>query len=615
MQDIETDQELELIPKLIPGGRTELKLEHNGYLLLEHDIPFLIIYRNIPDDRGTIRLAKSGASFLITGKGDFSYFQEIIDQLTERMSDRFGSYIFIEIYAGEKDSERFIIRGPSHKLSVSLQVLQKELEKIANEKYPNQFLEAKIEQTRERLNPTEKSFLEIEDCKNRGCTFIGLEIPPVFRDASGEIFPIYFKKFRNGFTQALQKAVFDFIRIQTPSDINSFAALGKRKIQKELFEIDRGLTRIQNSYQFLLLVAPVNIQQIREEFFNSDFENVNTYHYRLLPIDPDLLKRELYNLRIDEIDDPALAYLYEEKREEIDQELTMLKGRGSKNFFYSSLRLYKGIEKKIIREAKLILENIPEEGDQEQKKEIDAHDFAEMAYREFDYFRTQAPDFKSRVHIREDVNIIMVSRGELYIPADYKMTREEAVGILQHEIGTHALTFYNGSRQPLTQLSQGLADYDTLQEGLAMLSEYLMGSLTKNRLRHLAGRVLAGEALLNDADFKEIFHLLHNTHGFSKFPAFNITSRMFQGSGFIKDIVYLRGLVELKEYLEHHGDLKFLLSGKFALSQVPLIKELTERKLLHPPKLIPRYFESDGFEERMAALRKGISLSDMPINI
>lgn len=615
MQNLQTDEEIQSIPKLISGEKTELKLNHDGYLFLEHDIPFLIIYRNIPHDKGTIRLAKSGASYLITGKENFLYFQNIIEQLTQRMSERFGSYMFIEIYTGEEESSDFIIRGPSHKLSVSLQVLQEELNKIRNEKHHNKPLTANIEHTKNRLNPEYPPFLSIEDFKNCGCTYVGLEIPPVYQKPSGEIYPIYFKEFRKNFTKAIQKAVFEFIRIQTPSDIHSFAALGKRSIQKELYTIDKKLTRIQNSYQFLLLVAPVNIQQIRKVFFDSNFETVNTYHYRLLPIDPDLLKRELYDLRIDEIDDPALAYLYEEKREEIDQELTMLKGRGTKNFFYSSLRLYKGIEKKIVRAAHSILDNISEEKDQEQNKEIDAQAFAEMAEKEFDYFRTQSPDFQSKVHIRKDVNIIMVSQGELYIPADYTMSKEEAVGILQHEIGTHTLTYYNGKQQPLTQLSQGLANYDTLQEGLAMLSEYLMGSLTKNRLRHLAGRVIAGEALINDADFKEMFHLLHDKYGFSKQPAFNITSRMFQGGGFIKDIIYLRGLIELKEYLQNHGDLKFLLSGKFALSQVPLIKELTERKLLYQPKLIPRYFESDGLEKRMIAIRYGISLSEMPVNL
>lgn len=600
----------EVIEDLEPGGRTEISLDYGGHLLLEHDIPYLIVYRS-SDDKNTTRLAESTASYLIFGEDHFEYFHSILKTITEKMSNRFGSFLLIEIYTGATESSEFVIRGPAHKLSVSLHVLQEELKKIKDEKHENKTLEARIEQTKNRINPHKQQFFSIEELKDIGCTFIGLEIPPTYRNTNGESFPMVFKTFRKGFIRALQKAVFEFIRVQTPSEIESYTALGKRRIHQELFKIDQQLTDIENAYQFLLLVAPVNIQSIREVFFKSNYEKIKPYHYRLLPIDPDLLKRRLYNLKIEEIDDPALAFLYEEKREEIDQELTMLKERDTKNFFYSSLRLYKGIEKNVLHEAKLILDNIEEDAHQTKIKEVDAHDFEKIVEKEFDYFREQRPDFKSRVHIRKDVNIIMVSRGELYIPADYTMTKKEAEGILQHEIGTHALTFYNGKQQPLTQLSQGLAGYDSLQEGLAVLSEYLVGGLTGNRLRLVAGRVVAGEALLDDASFKEIFHLLHYTYGFSKQPAFNITSRVFQGGGFLKDIVYLRGLVQLRDYLHEGGDFDILLSGKFALEHVPLIRELIDRKVLKPARLNPRYYENKDFKERMKKLRDGIALSNM----
>ncbi|NIQ16470.1 MAG: DUF1704 domain-containing protein, partial [Candidatus Dadabacteria bacterium] len=63
--------------------------------------------------------------------------------------------------------------------------------------------------------------------------------------------------------------------------------------------------------------------------------------------------------------------------------------------------------------------------------------------------------------------------------------------LLQHEIGTHALTYFNGLSQPFKQLCIGLSGYEELQEGLAVLAEYLVGGLSKPRLRLLAGRVVA----------------------------------------------------------------------------------------------------------------------------
>jgi uncharacterized protein (TIGR02421 family) len=205
----------------------------------------------------------------------------------------------------------------------------------------------------------------------------------------------------------------------------------------------------------------------------------------------------------------------------------------------------------------------------------------------------------------------MVSNGELYVPADYTLTEKDARALIQHEIGTHALTYYNGSQQPLSQLAVGLADYDSLQEGIAVLSEYLIGGLSGNRLRILAGRVIAGQALMDGADFTTMFNLLHTTYGFSKEPAFNITSRMFQGGGFLKDIIYLKGLVHLKEYIMNGGDLEFLLSGKFALKHIPTIKDLTDRGLLHPLKIKPRYLNNGDYKEKINKIKKGISLSKL----
>lgn len=601
----------DLIGDLNPGERTVRELPHDGYLFLEHDIPFIIIYRNIPNDKATIRLARTGASYIIVGKTQFEYFQELINQLTEKMSARFGAFILMEIYSGEAGSTEFVIRGPSHKLPVSLEVLKEELEKVESRRYGGKELTARIEKTKKRQQIQQKAFFSIEEIKDAGGTYIGIEVPPVYRNLDGNVFPLYFRKFRDGFTKAVHKSAFEFIRVQTSSNIEGFSALGKRIIHSELFKIDRELTEIESCYQFLLLVAPVNIQSIRECFFKTNFKEVNAYHYRLLPIDPDLLKRRLYNLRIDEIDDPELAFLYDEKREEISQQLTMLKERGSKNFFYSSMRLYKGLEKNVVAEAKSILSNISEDKGQEDRKFLDAQAFGNLAEAEFDYFRTQAPDYTSRIHIRDDVNVMMVSKGELYLPSDYTMTQSEAAALIQHEVGTHAITYYNGSQQPLTQLAQGLADYDPLQEGIAVLSEYLVGGLRGNRLRTLAGRVIAGEALLDGAEFKEVFNLLYSQYGFSKEPAFNITSRFFQGGGFLKDIIYLKGLIHLCQYLREGGDLEFLLAGKFALKHVPMIKDLTQRRLLLPPRIKPRYFEEKGFKERLTKVQQGISLSNM----
>ena len=87
----------------------------------------------------------------------------------------------------------------------------------------------------------------------------------------------------------------------------------------------------------------------------------------------------------------------------------------------------------------------------------------------------------------------MVSRGNLNIGKRVKIPESRVEALIQHEVGTHVLTYINGMDQPFQQLYCGLAGSDELQEGLAVLSEYLVGGLSAPRFRILAGRVMAAK--------------------------------------------------------------------------------------------------------------------------
>lgn len=556
-----------------------------------------------------MRLAKTAASYLILGNDSETVINDFLAELLKKMAKRFRSFLILEIWEGVIDSTEFIVSGPCRKLLSTLDALAEGLGKI-EARYGAE-LSTRISEVDDEGLEGATALFDAKSLRAMGGTWIGIEVPPAYRDGEGTEFPVYFRKFRNQFAATVQEALFEFIRVQTTSKIASYHALGRREIHEEVLKIDKKITEIQASYSFLLLVAPINISELKKRYFDNGFRNIGTYHYRLLPIDPDILKRKLYNLDIHEIDDPALAYIYDEKREEIDHELTMLKERGSQNFFYSGIRMYGSVSKELLEEAEAILDKVSEEPASSRQTFMNAHDFEILAAKEFDYFRKMAPDYKSKVHIRKDINIMMVAQGELYLPADYALTALEARALIQHEIGTHALTHYNGSRQPLRQMACGLAGYDALQEGIAVFAEYLADALGANRLRTLAGRVVAGDALGKGANFDDMSSLLHKDYGFSKDRSFDITSRMFQGGGFLKDIVYLKGLLELRQHLTSGGTLEPLLAGKFALRHLATIKDLTQRGLLYPPKIKPRYLSNASFNKKLGDFRKGMPLYKM----
>jgi len=600
----------QILTAIEESNEIDCNLPGGGVLHIEKELPYLIIYRQKNEDSGTRRFVLSESSFLIIGNEDFEGYQKLLFQLSNFLSTKFKSYLLFEIYSGYATSDCFIIKGPEKKLPTTLSILKEELIAI-NREFSGIYLKAKIKDTKERQSESDEPLLSIEESKHSGALLLGLEIPPVYRNAQQKLYPVFFRNFKDYVNIAIHKAIFDYIRVQTSCGVASYNALGRKYLKEKVFEIDNKLAEIENSYQFLWLVSPVNIQAIKESFLNSNNQKLLDYHYRLLPIDPDVLKRKLYNLKIEDIDDPAMSFLFREKREELDKQITMLSERGSKNFLFDSIRLYKGIQSKLLNEAKSILNDVNEVSEDSDSKLLDCNAFSSLARKEFEYFRKQDENFKCRVHIRKDVNIMMVSKGELYIPQDYKLNEVEAKALIQHEVGTHVLTFHNGKQQPLKQLSIGLADYDPLQEGMAVMSEFLVDGLTANRLRTLAGRVIAGDAVKEGASFQEIFNLLHLDYGFSSERAFNITSRIMQGGGFIKDVIYLKGLVQLIDHLKKGGDYEPLLAGKFALKHTGIIKELTDRNVLNPGTIKPSYIGNENFKNKINLIRKGLPLSQM----
>jgi uncharacterized protein (TIGR02421 family) len=204
----------------------------------------------------------------------------------------------------------------------------------------------------------------------------------------------------------------------------------------------------------------------------------------------------------------------------------------------------------------------------------------------------------------------MVSHGTLLIPAGstYPLSRVEA--LIQHEVGTHVLTFLNGRNQRLQQLSVGLANYDETQEGLAVLSEYLAGGLSMPRMRLLAGRAVASHVMVEGASFVEAFRLLLR-YGFQQRVAYSIIARTYRGGGLTKDAVYLRGLVDVLDYLASGESLEPLYVGKLARSQIGIILELQARSILPAAPFLPRHLQNGSAETRLARAKRGLCAHEL----
>ena len=108
-------------------------------------------------------------------------------------------------------------------------------------------------------------------------------------------------------------------------------------------DIDARLTEIERSVDLLLNVTPVNAAEAWADFERSDFATGPTLRLRPLEFEPDLVRRDLYNLEIENVTDPALHTLFRAKRDEIARQITALEDRDTSRFVYGSLQLYGGI--------------------------------------------------------------------------------------------------------------------------------------------------------------------------------------------------------------------------------------------------------------------------------
>jgi uncharacterized protein (TIGR02421 family) len=626
---IVTDRFIDSICERLASNKpVRRKLPLNGRIHIDRQLPFLCVYRIPPgwNDKGTRRLVLGEASYLIA-PGERSYHRslsKLIWNVVNTLSSQFGAFLVVEIWSSSNDiigksqlerlkpaSRIFTRESKTGSLSNTIESLEKGLKRI---RLLKESAAVEVIHGEKEHPPSLRPLIDRTKAIKTRCKLIGVEIRPVYRNRkSGMVYPLVLQNLHHGIARALKEAFFDFTRTHTTRRPKHYFVLGRRAVVKAVKEVDHKLTEVSNAFDFLLQVTPTNSEQAWSAFKRKKFEREPAFYYRPRPFDPALLKRKLYSIRIERVEDPTLANLFKDKIAELDRQITMINDRGTRRFLYGSMQLYGGPETEITKFANIILNHIPPRSREKSSGRIlDAEEFTKYASIEIEYYHRIYPEFAARVQIRDDISPgLMVSQGHLLVGSKTGIHPSRVDALIQHEIGTHLVTYYNGKAQPFHQLYTGLPGYEELQEGLAVISEYLVGGLSKPRLRTLAGRVIAVRCLVEGASFVDTFKKLYIEYGFQQRTAFIITLRVYRGGGLTKDAIYLRGLKNLLDYLKLGGELEPLFVGKISADHVPIIEELQYRKVLKPAPLRPRYLTDPKASERLERLRGGLSLLDL----
>jgi len=364
--------------------------------------------------------------------------------------------------------------------------------------------------------------------------------------------------------------------------------LNKSEFSSRVHKIDNELDAMEARIDWPGRLTPNNLDQVWQSFCASGFKTSPDLTYDDISDDIGDLRAQILSLDVHDMGEPLLEPLMIEKQGELERQIELVSQRDKPDFVLASLDLFGKITDGLLDRARDIRDKVPVM----EPDPRDADAVIEIAEQEMRWYAERCERFDQKViKFPHPGTQLFTSQGNLNVACDYKVPCGRIIPLLAHEIGTHTVTRHNGKMQPLQVLECGLAGYDRLQEGLAVFAEYVCGYLPAERLRVLAARVEAAHMTAGGNSLADIFSCLYDDYKLDEHVAFTTAARAKRGGGLTKDALYLRGLVELLDYLRDGGDFEMLFIGKFALKQHDTLKKMIQDGMLHPPKVLPRYLD------------------------
>ena len=607
-------QRSRLAARLAEGHGVSCDIAGIGHLHMDRPLPFICVYRRPQDrsDAGTARLITAESAHLVADspKLERARLEVLLEDLVELLASHFGGFLLLELWSrprasGQKPAFRLVRPRDRHPERV-VKRLRSALRDVRLGRKPTS---VDVSESADPSPPGMEPLLPAATRQHLGCALLGLEVLAAYQKRDGSsVYPLALRNLRRSFSHALKRGLFEFLRGQTTFVMAHHLGLGPSVLSEVVRGIDRELAEIDGLFDFLLQVTPVNYQRARHQFAMARGERAPAFVYRPCSVDPDLVKRRLYELHIENIEDPVVEELFIEKREELARKLTLLGELDTPRFLYGSLQLFGPVPQDLVPLAHQLLETLPRSA--HSAHAADAAALAAAARAELSLYGKIAPWMTSRVEVVDGVIGLTVSKGNLLVGETTRVPAGRVTALIAHEVGTHIVTYVNGQRQPIRLLALGLVGYDELQEALAVFAEYLVGGLTADRLRVLAARVVGARALSDGASFVDTFRLLSREQYLDWDTAFQVTARLYRGGGLVKDAIYLRGLVRLANHLVGGRPIEPLYTGKFALEHLPLIEELRYRDVLKPPALLPWYLSLPAARARLQRVRTGARIVD-----
>ena len=362
---------------LANGTPLRLDFPHGGRLQLDREMPILCVYRQTadhPHDLAEQLVAAEAAHAIIPAHGRHSALAvEALRTVVEQLAHHFGTFLVIEVWSPPLDDTSALshpivdgqpLEAPFEILAPATRIPRVTVEAIAKslgkDVLPYGGTRIVLDQYSRIAPPGMKPLLRLNEIRKWNCYTLGLVVRPVDpHEMAHEPAPDALRAVARTVHAALDHAYFTFVQQRKSLRPTHYHAPQHSEILDAVLDIDRQLAAIDRSFDLLLQATPVNAESAWREFRRSRFEKPPVFYYRPLAVDPTLLKRQLYLIPVERIEDPMLSYLFRQKQEELDRQITLLTDVDTPRFLPESLQIYGGVSPWLLQHAEEVLDRVP----------------------------------------------------------------------------------------------------------------------------------------------------------------------------------------------------------------------------------------------------------------
>ena len=350
----------------------------------------------------------------------------------------------------------------------------------------------------------------------------------------------------------------------------------------KLQQIDLRFYQLLNKVELLLYINPINAEKERQKFYKSGYSVDPVFRYPKCTLNLRAIRKELFKLKMQKIENEAIAELYEQLRWYFSGILDCVEHVGKKDLFLrSSLKTFAAPSALDIQRAHALIKA------SKSKIHLTSTQRLHTTEEALEYMKTFVNQYGFNVTVKSATHIsskamVSNSKKSVILKKGERFSALELEALANHEIGVHLVTTFNAENQKLKIFSLGFPFNVQTQEGLAVLAEYYSGALNFDRIFELAVRVILADNVVKGHSFAASFDQLVGEYKLSRDHAFKLVTPLYRGGGFTKDRLYLPGFIELIKQHPNEETMNWLLAGKTASDYQHMMPILEQQGLMNP---------------------------------